>query len=243
MQYRKPEVIYIDKSQYGTYCVVDMIYNDRPARMLFGDSNSPQSGLAKDDNQELLFDYNQRFLEIMMGLQPKRALVIGGGVMMLPAAAISLFPRMTIDVVEIDETLVSLAKEYFDLPTDPRLRIHVGDGLEFVSSSRTKYDMIIFDAFHGYSVPSHLVDQNAAAAYRTSLSRKGILAINFISEFSIDEPSLAHSVVESFSSSFKNIELYQSDPEDELGHEQNLLLVASNTKLSLDYLQSEKIEF
>lgn len=241
MQLITSKLVYVGSGQYGTYRVIDMTYNDRPTRMLFGEDGSPQSGMAIDDDPELLFDYNQRFLEMMMSQPPGRALVIGGGVLMLPKAAYELFPSLTIDVVEIDDLLIELARAYFELPKDHRLNIHIAEGMEFVKSAQVTYDTIIIDAFKGYTVPPHLIDAAAAQQYKRVLNEDGIVAINLISEYKPGEPSLAHDIIDSFSRSFKYIEIYQSDPEYEFGRDQNMLLAASNAPLSLDYLQTEDI--
>lgn len=242
MQLHNLQPIHAESSQFGSYRIVDMIYDGRSSRMLFGDGGSQQSGMALDDNPELIFDYNQRFLEIMMSQKPSSALVIGGGVMMLPKAACELFPGITIDVVEIDKILIKLARNYFELPNDPRLAIHVADGIDFVKSTSKRYDMIAVDAFYGYTVPSHLIDLEAAGHYKNVLNDGGLVAINIISEYKLDQPSLAHSMVDDFLKHFKHVELYQSDPYDTPGLEQNMLLVASDANLSHDYLQSLSLD-
>jgi len=242
MQPNNYKVIYAASGQFGTFRVVDTVYNGRPARMLFGKDQSPQSGMATDDHPELLFDYNQRFLEIIMSQSPGRALMIGGGVLMLPIAAYKLFPRLQIDVAEIDKLQIQLARDYFEMPDDPRLNAHIADGIDFVKSSQHTYDMIIVDAFDGSMVPLHLVNTAAATQYKKAMTKDGIVAINFISEYKLDEPSLAYDIIDSFSPIFRHTELYQSDPEYELGLDQNMLLVASNAKLSLEYLQSVNIK-
>ncbi len=235
-------VIHTESSQYGTYRIVDMHYEGRPSRMLFGDNDSPQSGMAVDDNPELLFDYNQRFLEIIISQKPSTALVIGGGVMMLPKAAYQLFSNLIIDVVEIDELLIKLARDHFELPDNPRLSTHAADGVDFVKSANKSYDMIILDAFSNYSIPPHLVDENAALDYKNALNADGLIAINLISEYKTGRTSLAHRIVDNFSRHFKHIEIYQSDPTDIRGRDQNMLLVASDSEFSLDYLQSKSLE-
>ena len=241
MQSISSEVVYIAQSQYGTYRVVDMVYNNRPSRMLFGEGGSPQSGMARDDDPDLLFDYNQRFLEMMMSQPLQRALVIGGGVMMLPKAAHDLFPGLTIDVVEIDSLLIDIARDYFDLPTSPRLNVHIADGLDFVNWSQDTYDMIIIDAFSSFIVPPHLINEPAVRKYHKILSPGGVVAINFISDYKPGKTSLAHQLIDTFGRCFTHVEMYQSDPEDKAGREQNMVLAASNIPLSLDYLQSVNI--
>lgn len=241
MSMRSRKVLYSGSSPYGTYKVVDGLYDGRPARVLFGDAKSPQSGMATDDEPELLFDYNQRFLEMVMSMQPKRILVIGGGVFMLPTAVFERFPSVHIDVVEIDELLVDIARDYFHLPIDPRMDIYIGDGRHFIEQTKHTYDLIIIDAFTGYSIPHHLIELNAIKQYRHKLSKDGLVAINFISEFRGKKRRLAHDLVDEFSEVFPYVEFYQAEPSFATTHEQNLLLVAGQKETPLDYLQSSGV--
>ena len=235
-------VLYAGGSPYGSYKVVDTHYNGRPARVLYGNRSSPQSGVARDDNPELLFDYNQRFLEMIMSRQPKRLLVIGGGAFMLPIAAFHRFLRMQIDVVEIDPLLVKLSRDFFDLPNDKRLRVYVGDGAEYVTTTKARYDMIILDAFSGYTIPHHLVENETITRYKQRLTKDGIMAINFISEYKPTRYRLAHELVDSFWSVFSHLALCQADADYPRGEEQNLLLIAGNKPFQFDYLQARELE-
>ncbi len=234
--------LYSGSSNYGAYRVVDTTDNNRPARLLYGSDDSPQSGIARDDNPDLLFDYNQRFMEMIMSYQPHRLLVIGGGTCTLPTAALRLFPDLAIDVIEIDSLLIDLARQYFDLPQSPRLRTFVDDALTHLESSEEQYDMIIIDAFSGYTIPPHLLQKSAILEYRKHLTRGGVVAINFISEYKQDEPSIAHEIVASFREIFPHIAVYQSDPDYLRGVDQNHLLTAGSGEIHFDFLQSREIE-
>lgn len=235
-------LFYSGRSPYGKYKIMDTTYDGRRARVLYGDGSSPQSGAAKDDNPDLLFDYNQRFLEMIMSRHPKRILVIGGGAFMLPIAAFHLFPDLHIDVVEIDALLVDLAHQYFELPDNPRLRVFVDDGAKFVARSRDTYDMIIIDAFSGYSIPHHLLEHDTIASYQKHLTHGGLVAVNFISEYKRNRSKLAHEIIASFDEVFSDITLYQADPNYAEGVEQNYILVAGHEVPHFEYLQTEEVE-
>lgn len=238
----KQKVLFKGESTFGRYKVVDMSYNGRPARVLFGNRATPQSGVAKDNEPDLLFHYNQRFLEMMMSKRPKRVLVIGGGAFMLPIAAFNQFPDLSIDVVEIDPLLVDISKDFFDLPDDTRLSIHIGDGAEFVRTTKKRYDMIIIDAFSGFTIPHHLIESSTIQAYEKRLKRHGVIAINFISEYKSGQFKLAHELIDTFSQTFSHISLYQADAAYPKGEDQNLLLVASHAATHFDYLYSQELE-
>lgn len=235
------ELLYSAESPYGRYKVMNTIYNDRPARVLYGARGSPQSGVALDDNPELLFDYNQRFLELIMSHRPRKLLVIGGGAFMLPIGVFHRFPDITIDVVEIDPLLVEISRKYFNLPDDERLRVHVGDGAAFIAESKTRYDMIVLDAFSGFTIPPQLIEMTALKQYKRHLTRKGVLAINFISEYKPRRFRLAHQLLDSFEEVFSWRALYQADIHYPKGQEQNLLLVAAHRPLHFEYLHSSEL--
>jgi len=235
-------VLYAGESPFGKYKIVDTNYNGRPARVLYGSRSSPQSGAAHDDNPELLFDYNQLFLEIMMSRTPKKVLVIGGGAFMLPIAAFHRFPNMHIDVVEIDPLLVKLSRDFFDLPDNKRMGVHVGDGAAFVASAKGRYDMIILDAFSGYDIPHHLLEREAITRYKQRLTKDGVIAINFISSYKPNRPRLAHELVASFGAIFSHISLCQADAEYLSDEKQNLLLIAGSKPFQFDYLQARELE-
>lgn len=231
-------ILFAGESPYGKYKVVDTLYDGRPARVLYGSNGSPQSGAARDDNPTLLFDYNQRFLEMIMSRRPQKLLVIGGGAFMLPIAAYYRFPELVIDVVEIDELLVKLSRDYFSLPDDARLRVHIADGATFIAQSNERYDMIIIDAFSGYTIPPHLLERVTIQHYHHHLAKDGVVALNFISDFKQSRPRLAHQLLATFSEVFASVSLYQAGRIYKREEEQNRLLVAADQPIHFEYLQS-----
>ncbi len=230
--------IYKGSSPYGSYEIVDEEYNGRPARVLYGDEATPQSGIALDDEPELLFNYMQRFLELLMSRPPKQLLVIGGGGFVLPTAAFHHFPDTHIDVAELDELLVTIARDYFDLPQNKRLITHVGDGADFVSNSTKTYNAILIDAFSGSTIPPHLLTYKTLLEYKKHLTKDGFIALNIISTYQSKKPHLAHEVIATFQEVFPSVEIYQADPDETPGVLQNYIIIASQQDLSFDYLQS-----
>lgn len=178
------EVLWEGKTAFGHYQVVDTLYDGRPARVLYsGDRQAAQSGVAKDDKPDLLFDYNQRVFELATALVPDKLLLIGGAVATLPKALLEALPDVRIDVVEPDERLTRLAYDYFDLPVDDRLRFFHTDGRSFLRQTTERYDMIVVDAFTHTTIPKELKTREAFQAYHKHLQAKGLLAMNIISGY------------------------------------------------------------
>lgn len=238
-------VIYAGSSEFGDYRIIDMNYEGRQARVLFSGESAGQSGLALDDDPELLFDYNQRFLEIVESQRPERVLVIGGGAFTLPTALIGRFPQIRVDVVELDPLLYDLAKKYFNAPTDPRLRVISGDGRTYINETNQVYDLIILDAFNGYTIPHTLITAEAAHRYAVLLQREGkksgLLAVNFIASYRSLKTTLAHELFVTFTQAFSSVQIFPADRGYWTHAEQNLLLVCAGREPNVDYLRSAAV--
>lgn len=237
------KILFDGESDFGRYQIVEQVYHERLSRVLFSGDALPQSGVALDDGPELLFNYNQRFLEIALSVMPKSILVIGGGAFTLPKALLERFGKATIDVVEIDPLLPELAHTYFDLPSSPKLNVIVADGRTFVDGCKKKYDLIILDAFSGHEIPQSLMSLNAAAQYKHLLALSGIIAMNFIASYQHGRISLADRLIATFRAKFADVELYPADPHESPHSKQNYVLVAAKKRMpSLHYLQSASVQ-
>jgi spermidine synthase len=178
------EILWEGNTALGHYQVVDTLYDGRPARVLYsGERQAAQSGVPKDGNPTLLFDYNQRMFELVTSLVPKSLLVIGGAVGTLPKALLEALPDIRIDMVEPDAGLTELAYKFFDLPVDDRLQVFHTDGRSFLREHATRYDMMLVDAFVHTTIPKDLKTLEAFRAYHKHLNRRGILTINVISGY------------------------------------------------------------
>ncbi|KAK6914318.1 Methyltransferase type 11 [Dillenia turbinata] len=61
-----------------------------------------------------------------------KAVVLGLGAGLLPMFLHHYMPFFSIEVVELDPMVLDLAKSYFDLSEDKRLKVHIADGVQFV---------------------------------------------------------------------------------------------------------------
>ena len=98
------------------------------------------------------FIYHEMIAHVPMATNPqiKNVLVIGAGDGGTVKELTKYDTIENIDMVEIDRMVVDACKQY--LPTvacrlsDPRVHIHIDDGLRFVRSVENKYDLIIVDS-------------------------------------------------------------------------------------------------
>ncbi|MGH7238417.1 MAG: spermidine synthase, partial [Candidatus Saccharimonadales bacterium] len=181
----QPKVVHQLINKFGTFTVEELIYEGRPARVLFsGPLHAAQSGIPLDQNPRLLFDYNQCLLDLALELEPVRILVLGGGTMTLPMALLRQLPSAKLTVVEINPDLIKLGLDYFNYRPDRRLRLVEADAAQFMSLARPTYDLVLTDIYDNFTVPAHFRTRQFAEQIERSLQSGGVVATNCIAGLS-----------------------------------------------------------
>lgn len=181
------------------------------------------------DSDELVFPYT-KFFRIARHFKHdlKRSLMIGGGGYSYPKDYLRLFPEATIDVVEIDPKLTELARRYFNLRDNPRLKIFHEDGRTFLNRTNTEpYDVIFGDAFSSYySVAYQLTTKEAVSRIYENLSDDGVAIVNIISAIYGNQGKFLRAEYWTWREVFPHVYLFPvNDPNNPL-LVQNILLVA-----------------
>lgn len=87
-------------------------------------------------------------------------------------------PEATIDVVELDREVFTVAVKYFGFREDARMKVHIGDGRKFIEQTENRYDIIYLDAYGSDSIPYLLATREFLVAVRGKLSAGGIVVSN-----------------------------------------------------------------
>ena len=237
------DVVFDGNTDQNHYRVVDTIYSGRPARVLYsGDYHAAQSGVAKDDGDDLLFDYNQRFLELVRGLNLKSALLIGGGAFTLPKAISDEFPALALDVVEVDRGLLDIARDHFGFEPSEHVRVLIDDGYHFLQNNTHKYDLIMIDAFIHAEIPQELQTIEAANLLRHALNPEGVVGINTIASYHGVRSTVLRRQIAALQTTFTKLELYPASRSQSLWIPQNFILTAQNAARPLEnYLRYQPI--
>jgi spermidine synthase len=139
-------VVWQDEGTQTTVAVVGPVNN----RVLFLDGRH-----QSNDSPGMLFIHRRiGVLPVVLHPSPRRALVVGLGGGATPGA-MSQFPGLSVDVVELSRGVVSAASYFshvnFDLLANPRVHVRMDDGRSFLQRVRTPYDVITADAI----IPRH----------------------------------------------------------------------------------------
>jgi len=165
--------------EHGTIEVIDT----KGERALHFGSHSRQSSMALADPNQL----NSLYAQAMMGLllfndSPKEILMIGLGGGTITKFFLHQFRDCQIKVIEFRSSVLKVARSHFQLPLDPRLKVKIGCGGEYMSiqskQTEEKHDLMVIDAFDHQGMALAVSSEQFFDDCRTLLKDDGLLAIN-----------------------------------------------------------------
>ena len=102
--------------------------------------------------------------------------VAGGSVIKTLVEEIKFKGKIT--GVEIDETVIVLANDYFQLNAIPNLEIVIDDAFEYVLKTKATYDLIIIDIFEDANMPNFLFQDFFINRINSLLNLNGFILFN-----------------------------------------------------------------
>ena len=211
--------------------------NGRPVRVIQAEGAYAQSSIYLD-GPELLSDYLHVFELVRQAETPmQHVLMIGSAGCVYPMHYLRELPKVRVDVVEIDPQMTQIARDFFGLKKDPRLRIFHEDGRTFVNhaarSGESGYDAIFIDAFQTKVPPFQLLTEEFVRNLEKILAPEGVVALNFMASTIPNEAGLSASVLSTFRSVLPQERLFAVYPDQEADEMQNLVLFSSRKPISL----------
>jgi len=219
--------IYEKQTPYSTLDVVDL----GDVRTLFL-NGIPQSSMYLDDPTKLVYQYTT-FFNLGMQINPNstQVLFVGGGGFSGPKFFLATYPRIHVDVTEIDPDVINTAMKYFAVSPNPRLSIFNEDGRVYLSETSKTYDIIVLDAYAKSFVPFQLLTQQFIRLVASHLNPNGIVISNIIGSLNGSASNMARAEYRTASSVFDNSALFETIFSDSTV--QNLLLVFTRSPTPL----------
>ncbi|KAK9301521.1 hypothetical protein QLX08_006146 [Tetragonisca angustula] len=123
------------------------------------------------------------------------------------------FPKLRITAVEIDETVLKLAIDYFGLILDNRMKVEIADGIQVIKDSASndkKYKAILFDIDNkdttvGMSCPpKQFLEISVIKSVAKCLTSDGLFILNLVSR----DESIKKTVKNDLKSIFQSLACY-----------------------------------
>ncbi len=165
------------------------------------------------------------FLEHFDAAAIDRAAMIGlaGGTAVRELAAV--YPSIAIDGVEIDRTVVEVARRYFAM-NEPNLNVVIADGRYFLRTTDERYDIVGIDAYRQPYIPFQLTTREFFQEVAAHLEPGGVAVVN-AGRTSTDF-RLVDALASTMASVFSHVFLIDVDRYD------NTMVIGTNDPASID---------
>ena len=128
----------------------------------------------------LCYSYTQAMmLGCLFEPTPRHVMVLGLGAGSLVQALLACLPDCRITAIEQRPRVVELAREWFGLPQDKRLKIAVCDAYDYLNKARQPADLIFADLYIDSGMDDLQAQQSFLTACRMALKSGGLLVINY----------------------------------------------------------------
>lgn len=220
----KNEVLYEGESMYNYLQVKEnssqIIFT---TNVLFGVQSVKQK-TSIDRLTGFYYDYAvaSAYMAKLDAIQNPEILILGLGTGTICQKFLYLVPGANIDAVEIDNRIVDLAYEYFDL--DTRVNVKIDDGRSFMNRTKKTYDLIMVDAYQDITIPFQMSSVEFFTLIKDHLTEGGVVLLN-LNMYSTKPGTINEYLLDTVSSVFKcvypvkvqagsNCEVFISDNEN-----------------------------
>lgn len=166
-------------------------------------------------------------------------LMLGAGGFSYPKYLLAHTHDTTIDAVEIDPEVVSLAKRWFYLeraraefdPADTRLRIFTEDAAGFLRgepAARKAYDVILNDVFGGDSPDGELATAEGVRLVRSHLAKDGLYVLNVVSALEGPRAAALEQASSALTQEFAHVYLIACSPDEPTIKDNNVLIACDD---------------
>lgn len=147
----------------------------------------------------------------------KKILLIGFGIGLLVKQFEKIFKNLEVfDVVDIEENILPIAKNYFDFEESEKFHFHLQDALVYLRNNKTKYDIIITDVAGNEGIDERFFEDDFFKNIKKSLKKDGVFAFNSCAntDFDEDEKTFFGYTVKKYKEHFKNFAVFNGMTSD-----------------------------
>ena len=173
---RADNIIFRCRDEWGRLNV----HEEAGRRYLSFGNEVEQSCIDMHQPAHLCYQYTQAMmLGCLFGSTPQQVTLLGLGAGSLAQALLASLPDCRVTAVEQRHRVVELAREWFYLPRDKRLKVCVCDAYDYLNSDTKPADLILADLFFSDGLDDLQAQQGFLTACRMALKPGGLLVANY----------------------------------------------------------------
>ena len=184
------KLLFNKTNEYGTSIVYDLhgyrcLTFDKILYKKDKIEHCTQSIMEINAPKKLIFNIFKQLVAVavLMNKEPKQVLIIGVGDGSVAKAFSYLYPDVKLDLVDINDNIIDIVQNYFYLKPNENIKIYNEDGVSFVkNSAKTKYDIIILDAFNKDYIPVKMLTTKFLVDIKSILKPRGFLLANLFND-------------------------------------------------------------
>ena len=116
-----------------------------------GDQSAEQSSYLYHQPLVPQHEYSRAMLLVLLWIEPKRSLSLGLGAGLLNSCLHRHNKSLKQDIVELRQSVVDIAYNYFQLPRSKHINVHIDDASTFLQGDNIKKNDIIFSDIYDHN--------------------------------------------------------------------------------------------
>jgi spermidine synthase len=208
---------------------IQSVYNDiyiakqnNYIKMFFHRHKNYYTESVRDISNDLILPINYtQLLNVIFAYKqnPKSVVMLGLGGGTTTRYIENYYPKTDIYAVELDQSVIDMAKKYFAIKESKHYKIINKDARIFMKKIKKKFDIIMIDTFRGGYIPFHLLTQEFYNLLQQKMDDESYLVLNLHGGTKLFDSSIA-----TLKTVFKNIDTYF------VPRSGNVIVIASNAK-------------
>ncbi len=215
-----------------------------------------QAGIIKTPCYSGNLPYINYFLiPYLMNKNIKDILLIGFGSGVLINQYETLFQNLKrIDVVDIEENILDIAKKYFNYNKTDKMNFYLQDGLIFLKTTKKKYDLVVVDVANNFGIDERFCNNDYLSLINSHLKKTGIFVSNLPSSRDIfnKKNKFILNLINNYKNYFNNVDIYNGETSNRVFYKTffdidkivlditNLILISYNKNYTIK--KDEKID-
>lgn len=209
-----------------------------------------QAGWIKSENYTGNLPYINYFLiPTLLNFDIKNVLLVGFGSGILVNQLEKILKNVkNIDIVDIEENIFEIAKNYFNFKKTDRQNFYLQDAIVYLKTNKKEYDLIIVDVAGNEGIDERFCNGEYLELIKSNLSLDGIFVSNMPSSRDIfnKKNKFILDLIDKYKKKFKNILLFSGETSNKIFYKSffdidepvlditNLIMISSNKKYEIN---------